>query len=256
MKAHCGHVSLGRWIFGGIAEASTQARHKSVTIATDLVAQRANGHALLDTDRRVASLRGLIETDPDMQASARPALFLDRDGVINVDRGFVARREDFEWLPGIFDAARTARRLGYALVVVTNQSGIGRGYYSEGDFADLTDYMRERFAQEKAPLDAVYHCAFHPDALEERYRHPDHPWRKPRPGMILAARDEHGIDLARSAMVGDRLSDAEAGVAAGVGAVALIGPGEPLAGSLARVERLARVLDLDTWLRRAAARWS
>jgi D-glycero-D-manno-heptose 1,7-bisphosphate phosphatase len=191
-----------------------------------------------------------------MQASTRPALFLDRDGVINVDRGFVARRRDFEWLPGIFDAVRTARRLGFAVVVVTNQSGIGRGYYSEADFADVTAFMRERFVAEQAPLDAVYHCSFHPEAVDERLRHPDHPWRKPRPGMILAARDDLGLDLARSAMVGDRLSDVEAGAAAGVGALALIGPGEPLPARLASVDRLATVADIEPWLRRAAARWN
>lgn len=191
-----------------------------------------------------------------MQASTRPALFLDRDGVINVDRGFVARRQDFEWLTGIFDVARTARRLGYALVVVTNQSGIGRGYYSEADFADVTAYMRERFAAEDAPIDAIYHCSYHPDAVEERLRHPDHPWRKPRPGMILAARNDLGLDLARSAMVGDRLSDMEAGAAAGVGALVLVGSVEPLPPRLAMVDRLARVADVEAWLRRAAARWS
>lgn len=214
------------------------------------------GDALLDRDDTLASPPGLFETHHDMQASPRPALFLDRDGVINVDRGFVARRQDFEWLPGIFDVVRAARHLGYAVVVVTNQSGIGRGYYSEADFAEVTAYMRERFAAEEASLDAVYHCAFHPEAVEERLRHPDHPWRKPRPGMILAARDELGLDLPRSAMVGDRLSDVEAGAAAGVGALALVGTGEALPARLAQVDRLTKVADVEPWLRRAAARWS
>jgi D-glycero-D-manno-heptose 1,7-bisphosphate phosphatase len=190
-----------------------------------------------------------------MSARPRPALFLDRDGVINADRGYVARPQDFEWLPGIFEAVRTARRLGFAVVVVTNQSGIGRGYYTEQDFAAVTAYMQERLARENAPLDAVYHCPFHPDAVEARFRHPDHPWRKPRPGMLLAARDDMELDLARSAMVGDRPSDVEAGAAAGVGALAIIGAEVPLPEGPRRVERLAGVGDLEGWIGQVAARW-
>jgi D-glycero-D-manno-heptose 1,7-bisphosphate phosphatase len=153
----------------------------------------------------------------------RPALFLDRDGVINVDRGYVYRREAFEWLPGIFDLARMARHNGLAIVVVTNQSGIGRGYYTEPDFLALTAYMQQRFAAENAPVARVYHCPFHPEAEQAHYRHPDHPWRKPHPGMIFAARDDLGIDLAASIMLGDRRSDLEAGANAGVGTLAQIG---------------------------------
>ena len=157
-----------------------------------------------------------------MPPQMRPALLLDRDGVINVDRGFVSRLEDFAWQPGIFDVARTAAGLGMALVVVTNQSGIGRGYYSEEEFLALTAFMRERFAGEGAPLTAVYHCPYHPEAIEPRFRAVDHPWRKPRPGMILAARDELGLDLPRSVLIGDRAVDLQAGAAAGVGALALV----------------------------------
>jgi D-glycero-D-manno-heptose 1,7-bisphosphate phosphatase len=157
-----------------------------------------------------------------MSSSLRPALLLDRDGVINVDRGFVSRREDFEWMPGIFDVTRTAARLGMTLVVVTNQSGIGRGYYTEHDYQSVTAYMRERFAAEGTPLAAIYHCPFHPEAHEPRYRAADHPWRKPRAGMLLAARDDLGLDLARSAMLGDRLVDLQAGAAAGVGTLGLV----------------------------------
>ncbi len=189
-----------------------------------------------------------------MQTQPRPALFLDRDGVINVDRGYVSRREDFEWLPGIFDLARTAQGLGFALVVVTNQSGIGRGYYTEQDFQALTAYMRERFVAEGVPLDAVYHCPFHPESEQAKYRHPDHPWRKPRPGMILAARDELRLDLARSAMVGDRVSDVEAGASAGVGALALIGAGEQLPQGWEDVERFDQVADVAGWIAGLAKR--
>lgn len=188
-----------------------------------------------------------------MIAHTRPALFLDRDGVINVDRGFVARREDFEWLPGIFDVARTARDLGYALVVVTNQSGIGHGDYTAADFESVTVYMRQRFIDEGVPLTAVYHCPFHPDAEQSKYRHPDHPWRKPRPGMILAARDDLGIDLQRSVLIGDRWSDVEAGAAAGVGSLAVIGRDDAAPSGLPPVERFTRVADVATWLAKLEA---
>ncbi len=157
-----------------------------------------------------------------MHPQTRSALLLDRDGVINVDRGFVSRCEDFEWMPGIFEVTRAAVRLGMALVVVTNQSGIGLGYYTEDDYQAVTAYMRARFAAEGTPLAAVYHCPFHPEALEPRLRAADHPWRKPRAGMVLAARDDLGLDLSRSAMLGDRLVDLQAGAAAGVAALGLV----------------------------------
>ncbi len=189
-----------------------------------------------------------------MQAQPRPALFLDRDGVINVDRGYVSRREDFEWLPGIFDVARIAQGLGFALVVVTNQSGIGRGYYTEQEFKTLTAFMCERFVAEGVPLDGVYYCPFHPDSEQAKYRHPDHPWRKPRPGMILAARDELRLDLARSALVGDRVSDVEAGASAGVGALALIGCREQLPHGCERVERFEQVAQVAGWIAGLAKR--
>lgn len=127
-------------------------------------------------------------------------------------------------MPGIFDVTRTAVSLGMTLVIVTNQSGIGRGYYTEDDYQSVTAFMCERFAAEGTPLSAVYHCPFHPDALEPRYRAADHPWRKPRAGMLLAARDEMGLDLERSAMLGDRLVDLQAGAAAGVGALGFVSP--------------------------------
>ncbi len=180
----------------------------------------------------------------------RPALFLDRDGVINVDRGYVYRREAFEWLPGVFELARAAKRHGLAIVVVTNQSGIGRGYYTEADFLTLTDFMVERFAAEGAPITRVYHCAFHPDAEETRYRHPDHPWRKPRPGMMLAARDELGLDLTQSVLIGDRRSDLEAGAIAGVGSLALIGACDVLRSGLPPFERFPSPAAAVPWLER------
>ena len=179
----------------------------------------------------------------------RKALFLDRDGVINVDRNYVYRIEDFDWQPGIFDLARAAIGKGLDLVVVTNQSGIGRGYYSEADYQVLTTFMRARFAAEGAALAAIYHCPFHPDAIWPELRVADHSWRKPRPGMILAARDELGIELGSSVMIGDRGSDIEAGAAAGVGTLVLVGPRDRIPhGIEAKPLHFDSVADAARWM--------
>jgi D-glycero-D-manno-heptose 1,7-bisphosphate phosphatase len=145
----------------------------------------------------------------------RKALFLDRDGVINVEKNYVWRIEDFEFLPGIFDLCELAMRLGYRLVVITNQAGIGRGYYSEADYLHLTDWMVQQFHERGIVIDRVYHCPYHPTAGIGEYRQ-DSFYRKPNPGMLLTARDELGLDLSRSVLVGDKDSDIEAGAAAGV----------------------------------------
>jgi len=147
----------------------------------------------------------------------RPALFLDRDGVINVDHGYVHRVEQFDFMAGIFELTRfAANTLGWPVVVVSNQSGIGRGHFDEAAYQQLTAWMCQRFAAENAPIARVYHCPFHPEHGIGAYR-VDHPWRKPRPGMILQAAADLDLDLARSALVGNAMSDVEAGTAAGIG---------------------------------------
>jgi len=151
------------------------------------------------------------------------ALLLDRDGVINVDHGYVYRPAEFEFMPGIFGLCRTACSLGYRLVVVTNQAGIGRGFYTEDDLVALNHWMLERFASEGAPIERVYHCPSHPTSALEPYRF-DSPRRKPAPGMIFDARDDFGLDLARSALIGDKASDVQAALAAGVGLRMLLSP--------------------------------
>jgi D-glycero-D-manno-heptose 1,7-bisphosphate phosphatase len=145
------------------------------------------------------------------------ALFLDRDGVINVDYGYVHRIEQITFLPGIFDLARFAvRDLQWLIVITTNQSGIGSGYFDEAQFQELMAWVCERFRAENAPITKVYHCPYHPERGIGHYR-VDHPWRKPRPGMILQAALDLDIALAESALVGDKMTDIEAGAAAGVG---------------------------------------
>lgn len=144
-----------------------------------------------------------------------PALFLDRDGVINVDTGYVHRIEDFRFVPGIFELCRFATARGLPIVVVTNQAGIGRGYYSEADFQRLTHWMKARFLAEGAPLLDVRHCPFHPTEGVGEYRR-DADCRKPRPGMLLDAARVHGLCLERSAMIGDTENDMLAARAAGL----------------------------------------
>ena len=159
------------------------------------------------------------------QPSGRKALFLDRDGVINVDRNYVHRVEDFEFLPGIFELCAAAVECGYLLVVATNQAGIGRGYYTEEDFQRLTAWMLAAFRLRGINIARVYHCPYHPTAGIGEYRRESFD-RKPNPGMLLKARDELNLDLAKSVLVGDKDSDIDAGRAAGVGCLFRLAPDE------------------------------
>jgi D-glycero-D-manno-heptose 1,7-bisphosphate phosphatase len=149
-------------------------------------------------------------------ASRTPALFLDRDGVVNVDRGYVHRIEDVEFIPGIFDVARFfVLELTWPIIVLTNQSGIGRGYFDERAYQVLTDWMCDRFRREAAPIARVYHCPFHPEHGLGIYK-AEHEWRKPKPGMFLQAAADLSLDLSSSVSVGDKPADVVAAAAAGV----------------------------------------
>lgn len=153
----------------------------------------------------------------------RRALFLDRDGVINVDRHYIFRPEQFEVIDGVFDTLRRAQALGYALILVTNQSGIARGYFSHAQYFGLEAHMRAVFAAQGIAFDAIYHCPHHPDGSVAEFA-TICPCRKPQPGMILQAALEHNIDLAGSVLVGDKQSDIDAADAAGVGRSYLLDP--------------------------------
>lgn len=144
------------------------------------------------------------------------ALFLDRDGVINHDSGYSSSVDDFVFIDGIFDLCRAASQLGYLLIVITNQAGIGRGYYSEQDFFTLTEWMCERFKAEGAPITDVFYCPYHAEHGVGRYKK-DSFDRKPNPGMLLRAAEKYGLDLERSIMIGDKDSDIQAASKAGVG---------------------------------------
>lgn len=149
------------------------------------------------------------------------ALFLDRDGVINEDGNYVHRIEDFHFIDGIFDICRAAAGAGMAIIVVTNQAGIGRGLFTEQQFQVLTDWMVARFADQGVRIAQVYFCPHHPVHGIGHYKR-DCFCRKPNPGMILRARDDHGICLRNSVLIGDKEWDIVAAKAAGIGTTVLI----------------------------------
>lgn len=145
-----------------------------------------------------------------------PAAFLDRDGVLIEDSGYPHRPEHMKLILGAAAAVRRMNQGGYRTIIVTNQSGVARGLFSEAQMNAFNDLLVARLAQDGAVIDAVYAAPFHPDAVEARYRHPDHPDRKPNPGMLLRAIAEHDLDPARSFIIGDQKRDLQAGERAGV----------------------------------------
>jgi len=141
----------------------------------------------------------------------KKALFLDRDGVINIEKNYLYKKDDFEFIDGIFELCKHYQNLGYLIFIVTNQSGIARGMYSEEDFSKLTSWMIEEFKKNNITIAKVYHCPHHPDISG------DCDCRKPKPGMILNAASEFHIDLLHSIMIGDKERDIEAALNAGIG---------------------------------------
>ncbi len=150
-----------------------------------------------------------------MTNSGHRALFLDRDGVINQEVGYLHRREDVHWVDGIFRLCRRAKALDFRMIVVTNQAGIGRGLYTTEDFEALMRWMEDEFRIQGAALDAVYHCPYHPEHGVGEWRR-EHEDRKPGPGMLRRAARDLGLNLTRSILVGDRCTDVGAANAAGL----------------------------------------
>ncbi len=144
------------------------------------------------------------------------AVFLDRDGVINKDHGYIYKVEDFEFIAGVFDACRHFKQLGYKLIIVTNQSGIGRGYYSESEFVALTDWVRSQFIANDCEIDSVYYCPHHPELAVAPYLI-ECKCRKPAPGMILSGIEDFNLVPSACVMIGDKPSDIVAAEAAGIG---------------------------------------
>lgn len=149
-------------------------------------------------------------------SAPRKALFLDRDGVINIDHGYVCTPARTDFVDGIFALCTHAQALGYRLIVATNQAGIARGYFSESDFDGYMDWMRGVFRERGIEFTAVYHCPHHASEGLGAYR-TICACRKPAPGMLLQAMREHALDAPACALIGDKDSDIEAGRAAGVG---------------------------------------
>lgn len=146
---------------------------------------------------------------------SRPALFLDRDGVLNVDHGWVGTRDRWDWMPGAKEAVHLAAAQGWHVFVVTNQSGVARGYYDEPAVHALHDWMLEELLHAGGTVDDVRYCPYHPDAALPKYRRHS-AWRKPAPGMILDLLRAWGADPTRSVLVGDQPTDMKAAAAAGV----------------------------------------
>ena len=148
-----------------------------------------------------------------------PCLFLDRDGVVVEEVGYLHRPEDVRVLPGAAETIAAARARGFAVGLVTNQAGIGRGYYDWDDFAAVQQVIAEQLALGAEPFDFVAACAAHPQASHDCMRIADHAWRKPNVGMLRMAETSLSLDVPNSIMVGDQLTDLQAGLAAGVGRV-------------------------------------
>ena len=143
------------------------------------------------------------------------ALFLDRDGIINIDHGYVYKIEEFEFMPGIFDLCKLATQKNYLIIVITNQSGIGRGKYSEFDFTKLTSWMKKQFFENEALITDVYYCPHHPEKAIGEYLVSCN-CRKPLPGLINKAVSKYNIDVNKSIFIGDKISDMQAAESARV----------------------------------------
>jgi D-glycero-D-manno-heptose 1,7-bisphosphate phosphatase len=168
--------------------------------------------------------------------ASRAALFLDRDGVIVADTGYLGRAEDVRLLDGVAEAIARCNALGIPVVVVTNQSGIARGYYDWNGFRAVQAAIGAALAGAGARLDAVLACAYHGDG-KEPLRIAAHPWRKPKPGMIVAAAQRMKLDLSRSWIVGDKAEDLAAGAAAGLAGGTLLATDDGARRQLSSLER-------------------
>ena len=146
----------------------------------------------------------------------RPCAFLDRDGVLNIDHGYTHKASELQFVDGAPQAVRALNDAGYYVIVVTNQAGVAKGHFREADMHDFHAAMSEELSKAGAHIDAFFHCPFHADAVVDGYHHPDHPDRKPNPGMIEKALADWPIDRQGSFLIGDKASDVAAAKAAGI----------------------------------------
>ena len=171
------------------------------------------------------------------------AILLDRDGVINVDYGHVHTIKKFDFVDGIFELTLEAFKKGYMIIVITNQGGIGRGYYTEQDFHNLTSWMCERFMEQGVPITKVYYSPYHPISGLGIYKKEDFS-RKPNPGMILQSEKDFELNLESSLLHGDKESDIQAGLAAGISKNFLFSPEIKLADSNFCIDKAHQVTRL------------
>lgn len=180
---------------------------------------------------------------------ANPAVFIDRDGVINVDHGYVHTVDDFEYIDGVFEACKKLKDMGYLLILVTNQAGIARGMYTEAEFTRLTEWMDWNFVDNGVEFDGIYYCPHHPTEGKGEYLQ-DCDCRKPEPGMLLSACEEFDIDMDNSVMIGDKTDDMTAAMTANVGTKILVRTGKPVTeqGEALASVVLDSVADVPAWL--------
>lgn len=184
--------------------------------------------------------------------TSRGAVFFDRDGTLNVEKHFLHKREDFEWTPGAVEAIRFANELGYLVVVVTNQSGVARGYFPESDVITLHEWMNDELKKYGAHIDAFYYCPHLPDGKVEKYA-VTCTCRKPKPGLIEMACRDFPIDREKSFLIGDSARDIECARAAGVRGVLYEG-GSLIALVKNELERLTSADDMSAALQPPHAR--
>lgn len=178
------------------------------------------------------------------------AIFLDRDGTLNIDYGYVHEIDNFKFIDGAIDVLRELKKMGYMLVLVTNQSGIARGYFSEEQFLQLTEWMDWSLAEQDVDLDGIYYCPHHPEGKGEYKEECD--CRKPKSGMLLQAIKELKIDPTQSIMVGDKVEDIKAGIGAKVKMNVLVRTGKTVTEEGERVADyvLDSIVDLPRILKR------
>jgi len=150
------------------------------------------------------------------------ALFLDRDGVINIEKEYLYKIEDFEFIEGVFDTCKYFQDKGYLLIIITNQAGIARGKYTENDFDRLNQWMIQQFTHSEILISQAYHCSHHPEYTGSC------DCRKPNPGMLIQAQKKFNLDLSQCILVGDKEGDIQAGLNAGISRNILVRSGHPI----------------------------